>query len=180
MRRRRPARSARSSSKRWRCPERGLELARSRIRQWARRRQGPDADPVTLHRRRIYILPTRLGAAFGALVFVILLGAMNYNNSLGLALAFLLGGLILVTMHHCHRNLDGLQVAFAGVDPVFAGQAARFGVRLCNASTAPRYGLLVTHDALRSEAADLAPGAGAELHRRCPPASGSGRWSGTA
>ncbi len=136
---------------------------RQRVRRWARQRQGLDSDPVTLHRRRIYILPTRQGVAFGALTFVILVGAMNYNNSLGIALAFLLGGVMLVTMHHCHRNLDGLEVAFAGVDPVFAGQSARFRIRLSNLSSTPRYGLTLTHGDLVSGVADLDPDGREEL-----------------
>ena len=34
-----------------------------------------------------------------------LLGAMNYNNNLGFALTFLLAGVGIVSMHHCHHNL---------------------------------------------------------------------------
>ena len=36
------------------------------VRDWIRRRQGPDREAVTLRRGRIYILPTGLGLAFGA------------------------------------------------------------------------------------------------------------------
>jgi hypothetical protein len=46
---------------------------RARVAAWVRRRQGADALPVALERRRLYILPTRGGLAFGALVFVMLL-----------------------------------------------------------------------------------------------------------
>ncbi len=35
------------------------------LRDWIRRRQGPDGESVTLRRGRIYILPTGLGLAFG-------------------------------------------------------------------------------------------------------------------
>ena len=40
----------------------------ARVRAWMRRRQGPDALPLTLERRRLYILPTRAGLAFTALM----------------------------------------------------------------------------------------------------------------
>ena len=53
----------------------------ARFRAWVLRRQGPDHLPLTLERRRIYILPTRPGAAFAALLFLMLLagirGAVN-------------------------------------------------------------------------------------------------------
>ena len=79
-----------------------------RGRAWARRRQGQDHGTVTLTSRRIYILPTAQGMAFAAMVFLMLIGSMNYNNSVGLAVTFALTAFALVVMHHCHRSLSGL------------------------------------------------------------------------
>ena len=119
---------------------RGLRQAiSSRLRRWAKRRQGVDPSVVTLTGRRIYILPTGQGVAFGLMMFVMLLGAMNYNNSLGLAVTFLLGGLIIVAMHHCHRNLSGLTLRDGGDEPAFAGGRVRFAVMLANAAMIPGY-----------------------------------------
>jgi uncharacterized protein (DUF58 family) len=101
---------------------------------WARRRQGADGHSIALQRRRIYILPTRFGLAFGAMVFAMLLGSLNYGASLGFALTFLLTGLGLVVMHHCHNNLLGLSVRFLGAAPVFAGERAEFRLALGNES----------------------------------------------
>lgn len=112
--------------------------ARQWTRRWIRQRQGPDAAVVRLHRGRIYILPTRLGVVFAAMLLAMLLGSLNYANNLGLALTFLLGALGLVSMHACHRNLDGLSIAAAGTEPPFAGQPAVFRLRLGNPSIAPR------------------------------------------
>src|SRR5688500_9408558 len=93
--------------------------------RWARRRQGIDTPPVAFGRRRVYILPTRFGVIYAAIVFTMLLGSMNYNNSLGFALTFLLTGLGLVAMHHCHRNLAGLVVSGVHGGETFAGEALR-------------------------------------------------------
>lgn len=131
---------------------------RSRVRRWARRRQGSDPNPLTLERRRIYILPTRQGIAFGLMLFVMLLGSMNYNNSLGLAASFGLAGFALVAMHHCHRALVGLKVRFCGADPVFAGQPARYQILLENESRYGRQDLSVSHRGNLCAALDLAPG----------------------
>lgn len=106
-----------------------IEAAAAR---WSRRRLGTDARTVTLGRRRIYILPTRYGAAFGTLVFAMLLGSLNYGASLGFALTFLLAGLGFVIMHECHGNLLGTRLVFAGAEPVFAGETARFCFTLVN------------------------------------------------
>jgi uncharacterized protein (DUF58 family) len=109
-----------------------------RVRQWARRRYGTDSDPAIVATRRIYILPTKLGIAFAVMLFAMFIGAMNYANNLALGLAFLLGGLGLTAMHHCHRNLAGVRVRSAGVEPVFAGDNARFRIAIENAATLAR------------------------------------------
>lgn len=137
-------------------------------RGWARRRQGPDGDPVALHRRRIYILPTALGGGYGVCLFGMLLAAMNYNNSMGFALTFLLAGLGLVTMHWCHQNLSGLVARGFRVWPSFAGQPARLEVSLENSGRGPRHDLRVGCRNARSGFLDLAPGQVGALHVDLP------------
>lgn len=115
-----------------------LDTLRDIADRLLRRRQGADLGSVTLHRRRIYILPTRLGLVFAAMLLGMLLGSLNYANNLGLALTFVLAGLGLVAMHACHRNLLGLAVASAGTEPPPAGQPAAFRFALSNPSLVPR------------------------------------------
>jgi uncharacterized protein (DUF58 family) len=119
--------------------ERVRKRLAARAAEWAQRRQGPDGVAVRLQRRRIYILPTRFGLAFAVLVFAMLLGAMNYGTSLGFALTFLLAGLGLVVLHHCHNNLLGTEVRFVAAPPVFAGGEAAFKIGIANAGALPRY-----------------------------------------
>ena len=130
---------------------------------WARRRQGADALSTTLSRRRIYILPSRFGIAFGLLVFAMLLGSLNYNASLGFALTFLLAGLGLVAMHHCHGNLLGTHVRFSGAGPVFAGERCEFRFALSNDARLPRYDLTLAQRRRETAPVDLAPGDTVEL-----------------
>ncbi len=126
---------------------------------WARRRQGDDSHTVALARRRIYILPTRFGAVFGIMVFAMLLGSINYGASLGFALTFLLAGLGLVVMHHCHNNLLGAEIKFLGAAPVFAGERAEFRVAVRNARTDARYDLELVQRGHRAGPVDIAAGA---------------------
>jgi uncharacterized protein (DUF58 family) len=137
---------------------------------WAKRRQGGDAHAVTLKRHRIYILPTRFGLVFAALVFAMLLGSLNYGASLGFALTFLLAGLGLVTMHHCHNNLLATTVRFAGAAPVFAGQEAEFKLCLQNGGRAPRFDIDIEAEPSRDGPVDLAPDASAGLQLNVPAA----------
>jgi uncharacterized protein (DUF58 family) len=114
------------------------------VHDWIRRRQGADRETVTLKRGRIYILPTRLGAAFGVMLVAMLLGSLNYGNNLGLALTFLLAALGVVAMHACHRNLEQLVARPAGTEPPFAGQDAVFRIALANPGPLPRCDLEAT------------------------------------
>jgi uncharacterized protein (DUF58 family) len=114
------------------------QAAIARLRAWAARRHGEDVLPVSVERRRIYILPTRFGLTFAALIVAMLLAGLNYNSNLGLAIAFLMASLALVAMHHCHRNLLGLSVDVNLESDTFAGQDAAFEFTLRNPSAVDR------------------------------------------
>jgi uncharacterized protein (DUF58 family) len=112
-----------------------------RMAAWIRRRQGTDLLPITLQRRRLFILPTRAGMAFGALLLLMLIAGLNYANSLALLVTFLLTGLALVAMHTSHRNLLGLTVADLSLQDSFAGEHAVLRLRLANGSAQPRFAI---------------------------------------
>jgi len=126
-----------------------------RMASWVRRRQGPDVLPVTLHRRRIYILPTRAGLAFGLLLFLMLLAGLNYANSLALFLTFLLAGFGLITMHQCHRNLLGTCLRAATAAPTFATRSGVLQVVLESPGRAARYRIEAGIDGAATRATDL-------------------------
>jgi uncharacterized protein (DUF58 family) len=117
------------------------QFLRARIARWARQRQGLDTPPFTFHSRRIYILPTKLGSAFGGMLAIMLIAGLNYANSAALFLTFLLGGFVLVAMHQCHRNL--LRTSFVSVSapPMFAGARGLLHVTLGNDARFVRYGV---------------------------------------
>lgn len=109
--------------------------------RWALRGQAPEAAPIILDRRRVYVLPTRVGLAFALTLVVIMLGAMNYNLSLGYALVFLLAGLGIVAILHSFRNLVQLSLRPGRCDPVFAGTPAAFNLVIENARNEQRTSL---------------------------------------
>ena len=114
---------------------------RKRWRRWFIRRQGAAAGAIELHRRQIYILPSRTGLLFALVLFLMYLGAVNYNLGLGHALVFLLVGLGIVGMLHAFRNLVGLRLRVGRVGPVFAGETANFEVLVENLRPDSRPGI---------------------------------------
>ncbi|MCP8467323.1 DUF58 domain-containing protein [Pseudomonas sp. ZM23] len=96
---------------------------------WIARRIPPSTS-LQLNQRRIFIIPTRQGAAFGVALALMLLTAINYQNSLAYGLTFLLLSMFIVAILHTYRNLGGLRLTSLGATPVFVGEQVGFRVRL--------------------------------------------------
>ncbi len=105
---------------------------------WSARRHGRDVLPVRIARRRIYILPTRFGIMLAVILAAMLIAGLNYNSNLGLAFAFLVASMTLVTMHHCNRNLLGVLVDVTPEIDAFAGREASAEFVLRNDSNMER------------------------------------------
>lgn len=119
-------------------------LFRAQLDAYIQRRMPVSAPPLTVSRRRLYILPTASGILFAVLLIVMVLGATNYANNLAFALTFWLGAAALVSMHRTHRNLAGLGVAQISATPVFVGQPIGFRVVLASQARAPRHAVQVS------------------------------------
>lgn len=90
------------------------------------------ASAHALRRRRVYILPTRYGLLFGVMIVVMLIGGINYNNSMAYVLTFILGSVVLVGILYTYRNLAGLVLTAQRPEPVFCGQTAAFPILVDN------------------------------------------------
>ncbi len=90
----------------------------------------PPAPSITLSQRNVFIFPTRTGFAFGGLLALLILAAINYQASLVYGVAFLLGSVFLVTILYTFRNLSGLTLELAGSRPGFVGEDVEISVRV--------------------------------------------------
>lgn len=127
------------------------------FKRWLFRLYGPEPAPIILSQRRVYVLPTRAGLTYAASLVLMLLGAINYNLSLGYALIFLLAGLGLVTLLHTFRNLVQIEITPGRAEPVFAGERAHFGLQLLNRRKQGRPSLRLSLAGGETINADLAP-----------------------
>jgi len=109
--------------------DRFFTRAGQRFWRWLDRRI-PPGSPITLSQRNIFIFPTPTGFAFGALIGLLILGAINYQSSLVYGVAFLLLSMFLVTILYTFRNLSGLRLELAGARPGFVGEDVEFVVRV--------------------------------------------------
>lgn len=102
---------------------------RLRFAAWIERRILP-VPALRLSHREIFIFPSRGGWLFILVGMLILVGASNYQNNLGLVLAFWLGSLGMLAMFLSFRNVLGVRLRAGDPTPTFAGQPIRFPVWL--------------------------------------------------
>jgi uncharacterized protein (DUF58 family) len=100
-----------------------------RFNRWLDRRI-PRAHRLTLSQDSIFIFPTVTGFVFGALIVLLIVGAINYQNSLVYGVAFMLGSLFLVTILYTFRNLSGLTIELVAASTGFVGEDVEFQVRV--------------------------------------------------
>ncbi len=77
--------------------------------------------PIRLDRHRIYVLPTRFGLMLSALLLVMLLGALNYNNNPALLLTCLFAAAAYQSVFAAFATLNRLEVAAVRAEPGHAG-----------------------------------------------------------
>jgi len=74
-----------------------------------------------LSQRNIYIFPTSAGFSFLGLLVLMLVTAINYQNSLVYLLTFFLGSIFFISIWMCFLNLSGLEVSTVDVARNFEG-----------------------------------------------------------
>lgn len=104
-----------------------LALAERRLPALTRLKQ-PEPLPIRLHRHRIYVLPTRFGLLFSAVLMVMLLGALNYNNNPALLLTCLLGAASYQSVFQAYRMLDRVALHAVQAASCHAGEQLRLGL----------------------------------------------------
>ncbi|MFC0677561.1 DUF58 domain-containing protein [Lysobacter korlensis] len=133
---------------------------REHMRALARPR-APETLPVEFDRRRIYVLPTRFGLFYAALLLTMLAGALNYNNNPALLLGLLLAGAGLASLIAAQLQLAGLKITAIDAQPVPAGSPLMVRVHAQAADSRVRRGLRVDDESSPDHAVlSLADGSG--------------------
>lgn len=105
---------------------------------------GRSKQKFHLTRRRVYILPTTQGLAFSIALLVMLIGSVNYANSLGYLLTFLLLSVALVSLLHTFWNIAGLEIAVGAPEPAFSGNTVAVPVSIDNREGQARYAVCLS------------------------------------
>lgn len=108
-----------------------LAMAERRLPALTRLKQ-TEALPIRLNRHRIYVLPTRFGVMFSAVLLVMMLGALNYNNNPALLLSCLLAAASYQSVFQAFRTLNRIELRAVHAAACFAGDALHLSLHLHN------------------------------------------------
>jgi uncharacterized protein (DUF58 family) len=115
---------------------RALAYAERRLPALTRLRKA-ETLPVKLDRRRIYVLPTGFGIAFALLLFVMLIGALNYGNNPALLMTCLLAASAGASLFFGFRAMNGLVLARLSASECHAGEPLALRLRFDTARNRP-------------------------------------------
>ena len=101
----------------------------SRFYQWVSRRN-PPSNTKLLTQKNVFIFPTKEGGLFSLLLLLLLLTAINYQNSLIYIFTFLLGSLFIFSIIFCFKNMSGLSISLVKTNECFVGENAEFSFSL--------------------------------------------------
>ncbi len=127
----------------WR--ERLLRVAESKLPALTRLKAS-EAMPITLDRRRIYVIPTRFGLFFGVFLAAMTLGALNYNNNPALILCFLLASVAHSGLLLGFLAMRGVRLQEVIGEPVHAGEPLNVRLRFDAVELRQRQGLVLRRD----------------------------------
>lgn len=113
---------------------------KAHFNRWLHRRIPPQ-NKVTLSQRSIFIFPTKIGFVFLGLLFILLLAAINYENSLIYALVFWLGSAFFVTIFYTYRNLSGITLELQNCGRGFVKEDIEFEVKVSSPENSKREGI---------------------------------------
>jgi uncharacterized protein (DUF58 family) len=87
-------------------------------------------NTVTLNHQRIYILPNKAGFAMLALILLMLVASINYNNSMGFVFTFLLASAVQVSTFYSYKNLSALEVKAVRSMPFHLGEKGSYNLAI--------------------------------------------------
>ncbi len=100
-------------------------------------------DSIRLHYRRLYILPTKRGMGFVALLVLLVTIAAIYNNNLVYLLSFLLASIFFITILHTVKSLEGIVLKKGHNPAVFLGENTQNQLILDNPTNTARFSVQV-------------------------------------
>ena len=104
------------------------------LQPWFKRR-APVSRDITLNLRNVYIFLSKEGMLYAFLLIITFVAGINYANNLVLGLCFLLGSLLVVTIHYTFAHLAGLQIKLVDISDTQVGDKVQVRLQISSESS---------------------------------------------
>jgi uncharacterized protein (DUF58 family) len=141
---------------------------RRKIDGWIAESNPPSREGITLHNRRLYILPTRFGYLFAVMLFFLFLAAINYQNSMAFVLTFMLTALGIVSLWKTHGNILNLHIELDPPTAIFSGESSQLKFKVSNKQKNFRYAVGLQYEKIPPTYATLSGDSDSELTINLP------------
>ncbi|MFT5506274.1 MAG: hypothetical protein ACI845_001115 [Gammaproteobacteria bacterium] len=141
---------------------------RRKIDGWIAQHNPPSREGITLHNRRLYILPTRFGYLFAVMLLFLFLAAINYQNSMAFVLTFMLTALGIVSLWKTHGNILNLKIELQPPTAVFCGDVSQLKFKISNNQTNYRYAVGLQYERIPPVYATLPGDSDSDLQINLP------------
>lgn len=117
-----------------------LKLAEAHLPALTRLKRA-ETLPILLHRRRIYVVQSRFGLIYSAMLLVMLIGSLNYANNPALLLTCVLGAAAYLSVFAGFRALNRVELKTVQTQPCHAGGRLPLSLQFATAQAAAKHGL---------------------------------------
>lgn len=111
---------------------------------FGQRRREQQTTTTHIQLQHIRLLLTKTGVFFLGVLFITLIGAINYAVNLAYFLVFLLMALFILSLFYCLSNLQGLHFRSAACTPVYAGDPALFPIHISGNHNKHYYSIMLS------------------------------------
>jgi len=101
-------------------------------------------NKFNIDRRKLYILPTKIGWYFVGILLALFAIAVKFDNQPAFMMLFMLIAIALVGMHYTHSNVVGINLISQPATNIFCGEKALFPITIENEASKPRHALWLT------------------------------------
>ncbi len=122
---------------------------RKKYLSWMDRRS-PTSKSIKLTQKRIYIIPNRMGLLFLALVVLMFVNGVNYQNNLIFSFSVLLLSIFITAIVVTYQNMAGLIISAGHGEAVFSGKSTLLHLTIEHASRKTKDGLRLGFDRVDS------------------------------
>ena len=124
---------------------------------WLNKRLPPSCS-IKLTQKRIFIIPNKIGLLYLALIGLIFVTGVNYQNNLIFSLSVLLVSIFITAIVSTYQNLSGLIITAGHANSVFVGKTTELNLTLKHSARKKKQGLWMGFD--RQHAKSMVVGAG--------------------